>query len=459
MAELDIFRISDGTELTDDLLMKFIRKNDSKTNQRYRRLWQAYNNDYKIFHLPKKASYKPDNRISVNFAQYITDTFEGFFLGVPIKVTSDDDNVSEYVSEVDDANDGDDINAELSSIVSIFGRGYRIVFVDEDGEIGSAFLDPMESFAIYNDSIRPRMRYFCRVYKDADNIRRGSISDDERVRYFHLDGGSVKWDEEHLHGFDGVPAVEFIQNRARTGIFESVMPLIDAYNKALSEKANDVDYFADSYLKVLGAKIDEETLKFMRDNRTINIAGKTGAEVVVDFLQKPSADGTQENLLFRMERLIFTVAMVCNISDDNFATSSGIALKYKMLPMINLAARKWRKFENGLKNYYKLICSNPVTPLDADDWQTLQFTHLLNYPANIAEEAATAAALSGITSKKTQLSVLSIVDNVDNEMDQIMKEAEEAAEFATQYETQRTEDMGDEEETDSANPEEAVQTP
>lgn len=39
------------------------------------------------------------------------------------------------------------------------------------------------------------------------------------------------------------------------------MSQINAYNKALSEKANDVDYFADAYLKILGERIDDETAK------------------------------------------------------------------------------------------------------------------------------------------------------------------------------------------------------
>ena len=44
MAQLDIFRIADGKELTDSLLVDYIRKNDSKTNTRYKPLWDAYNN-------------------------------------------------------------------------------------------------------------------------------------------------------------------------------------------------------------------------------------------------------------------------------------------------------------------------------------------------------------------------------------------------------------------------------
>ena len=64
-------------------------------------------------------------------------------------------------------------------------------------------------------------------------------------------------DEPKIHGFEGVPAVEFVENEERMGIFESALPMIDAYNKAISEKANDVDYFADAYLKILGSRVGE----------------------------------------------------------------------------------------------------------------------------------------------------------------------------------------------------------
>jgi hypothetical protein len=107
-------------------------------------------------------------------------------------------------------------------------------------------------------------------------------------------------------------------------------------NKALSEKANDVDYYADAYLKVLGATLDAEGAKHIRDNRIINFEGDDAAKIVCEFMAKPEGDTTQENLLNRLERLIFQISMVANISDENFGASSGIALKYKLQAMSNL---------------------------------------------------------------------------------------------------------------------------
>lgn len=433
----DIFRLPKGTELTAELLDKFLVENFKKTALRYIKLEKAYRNEYEIFSLPKKESWKPDNRIAVNFAKYITDTMNGFFIGIPIKISSDDKKVKEYAEFLDAYNNQDDQNAELSKICSMFGKGYEMYYVDENANIGITYLKPTEAFMIYDDSIIKNRMYFVRYYFDADNVLHGSVSDGRVIRYFTRNP-AVKYDgEERLHGFDGVPAVEYVENEERIGLYEGVMSQINAYNKALSEKANDVDYFADAYLKVLGARIDDETAKHIRSNRIISFDGQGSDKLVVEFLQKPNADETQENLINRLEQKIFASSMVANISDENFGTQSGIALKYKLLCMRNLAKTKERKFTAGLNLRYKLIFSNPVSGMNKDDWMKLKFTFTPNYPANLADEAEIAEKLSGVTSKETQLSVLSVVEDVDSELAKIEKE-KDAAGYMTDFPTDRT---------------------
>lgn len=433
----DIFRLPKGTELTEQLLDKFLVENFKKTALRYITLEKAYRNEYEIFSLPKKESWKPDNRIAVNFAKYITDTMNGFFIGIPIKISSDDKKVKEYAEFLDAYNNQDDQNAELSKICSMFGKGYEMYYVDESANIGITYLKPIEAFMIYDDSIVKNRMYFVRYYFDAENVLHGSVSDSRVIKYFTRNP-AVKYDgEERLHGFDGVPAVEYVENEERIGLYEGVMSQINAYNKALSEKANDVDYFADAYLKVLGARIDDETAKHIRSNRIISFDGQGSDKLVVEFLQKPNADETQENLINRLEQKIFASSMVANISDENFGTQSGIALKYKLLCMRNLAKTKERKFTAGLNLRYKLIFSNPVSGMNKDDWMKLKFTFTPNYPANLADEAEIAEKLSGVTSKETQLSVLSVVEDVDSELAKIEKE-KDAAGYMTDFPTDRT---------------------
>ena len=432
-----MFRVAKGTPMTTELLAKYMEKHKAEVSNRYRLLHDAYVNKYDILKHEKKPSWKPDNRITVNLAKYITDTMNGFFIGIPVKISSDDEKVSEYLEFLDQYNDQDDNNAELSKISSIYGSGYEMYYVDEKGNIGITYLTPMDAFMIYDDSILERPMYFIRHYLDADNVEWGSWSDGRVVQHF-VNRGSYKWvDDPKIHGFDGVPATEYVENDERMGIFESALPMINAYNKAISEKANDVDYFADAYLKVLGARLEDGDLEHLRDNRIINMDGDASGNIVVEFLSKPNGDTTQENLINRLEKMIFQVSMVANISDESFGTASGIALKYRLLAMTNLAKTKERKFTSGMNRRYKLIFSNPVSGMQKDSWVEIKYQFTQNLPANLLDEAQTAAQLSGVVSKETQLKALSIVDNVQQEMERI-QEDQDLSGYETDYPTNRT---------------------
>lgn len=424
----NLYRLPSEEELTDDKLNEFIARHAAECSFRYRQLQDAYETEYPIFLEPAKPKWKPDNRIAVNFAKYIVDTMNGFFIGHPIKLQVDDGDeaVKNYIELLDQYNDQDDNNAELSKICSIFGKGYEMYYVDEESNICITYLSPMDAFVIYDDSVLQRERYFVRLYVDADQVLHGSLSDEEKVRWFTIKGKLV-WDEdEKLHGFDGVPATEYVENKERMGIFEPVLTMINAYNKAISEKANDVDYFADAYLKILGPLLEEDELKHVRDDRIINFEGDA-KQVIVDFLQKPDGDTTQEHLIDRLEKLIFLISMVANISDENFGTSSGIALKYKLQAMSNLEKTKERKFTSGMNRRYRLIFSNPVSGMKKDAWVKIHPHFTPNFPANLQEEAEIARNIDGLVSQETQLGVLSIVDNTTEEIKRMDDEKKESS--------------------------------
>lgn len=417
-----MFRLPAETVIDSVLMMEFLDKHKAEVTNRFQKLYDAYTSDHEILHEAAKPAYKPDNRIVVNFPKYIADTMNGFFLGNPIKIVADDAAVSEYVEYLDQYNDQDDNNAELSKLCSIYGRGYEMYYTDEEAELCITYLSPLEAFMIFDDSILERPLYFVRRYTDRNNTEYGSISDKYGVRNFKVTGGFTWLDEWQPHNFPGVPATEFVENAERQGIFEPVMSVVNAYNKAVSEKANDVDYFADAYMKVLGVALDEDGIRHIRDNRIINFEGDNSEKLVVEFMGKPESDTTQENHLNRLERLIFQISMVANISDENFGASSGIALKYKLQAMSNLEKTKRRKFTSGLNRRYKLLFGHPASKVPADAWVQLHFHFTPNFPANLLEEAQIAAQMEGITSHETQLRVLSIVDDVQGEIDKIAEE-------------------------------------
>ena len=421
-----MFRLARDTEMTLTLLSEFLTKHTHEVKNRYEPLYNAYTSDHEILHDPAKPKYKPDNRVVVNFPKYIVDTMNGFFIGNPIKIVAEDEAVSDYVEYLDRYNDQDDNNAELAKICSIYGKGNEMYYTDEESELCITYLDPKEAFMIFDESIIERPLFFVRRYVDREGFEYGSISDETSVRNFKVTGG-LRWlDEWTPHYFPGVPATEYVENGERQGIFEPVMSMVNAYNKAISEKANDVDYFADAYLKVLGTAIDKDDVQFIRDNRIVNFEGDGSDKIIAEFMEKPNSDTTQENLLERLERLIFQISMVANISDENFGTASGIAMKYKLQSMSNLEKTKERKFTAGMNRRYQLLFGHPASKVPADAWIQLQYKFTPNIPANLQEEAQIASQLEGIVSHETQLKVISAVEDVKGELDKIEEENKEA---------------------------------
>ena len=425
-----IYRLPYGTEMTLPKLWELIQKHKNYVAKYSRPLQDAYENRYEIFRLPAKPAYKPDNRIAVNYAKYITDTFNGFFIGIPVKVTSNDEAVTEYIDYLNVTNDGDNNNAEISKLCDISGSSFEMYYNKEDAEIGITYLSDLEAFMVVDDSILERPMYFVRYYTDSEGVERGSWSDNENVYHFYESAGSYHYeDEPRRHGFSYVPAVEYIANDERMGLFESAMPAINAYNKALSEKANDVDYFADAYMKIIGARVDDDDTIHMRSTRVINFEGdiSEGNIPVVEFMGKPESDTSQEHLLDRLKTDIFQMCMVANISDENFGTASGIALRYKLEAMSNLFVSKARRFTSAMTERYKIIFSNPIAQMhkvSKDAWVGIDIKFTANYPANLESEAEIAKSLEGIVSKETQLKAISLVDNVADEIERL--DAEQA---------------------------------
>lgn len=423
-------------ELTGEILSKFIDKHKARI-PRYNELMNLYKGDHLILHDEEKENGKPDNRLVVNFAKYIVDTLNGYFIGNPVKTIHPEADVSDKMKMIAKRNSQNDNNAELSKMCSIYGHAYEFIYQDEEANTRVTYLSPLEAFVIYDDTIGQEPLYGVRVLTDEEGKTYGTIySKHDEIEFTSNDDGELVIDSAGSeHFFGDVQLIEYIENEERQSAFENVETLVNAYNKALSEKANDVDYFADAYLSILGVALEDEDLENIRDYRIINLKDGDVNKIEVKFLDKPNADETQENLIDRLEQLIFQISMVSNISDENFGTSTGIALKYKLQPMENVTLMKERKFTKGMMKRFKMMFSIPTNfGVDSEEYLDIDYVFSRNVPNDLLDEATAVEKLAGITSKRTQLSILSVVDNVQDELDQIEQEELDEEEKISSYE-------------------------
>lgn len=413
--------IHEEEELTHEQLMEYIEQHQVEV-PRFNELWSQYTSRPPILDLPDKEEYKPDNRLVANFGKYIVDTFNGYFTGIPVKISHEKENVNEAINYFWRYNDMDDTFSELSKITSIYGVSYLYVWQDEEAKTRVTYNSPFDMFVVYDNTVARNIKYGVRYKYDEENTLRGTLFTADKIISFTSDG----YGDIDPHYYPIVPIIEFVENDEQQSLIRPVESLINAYNKALSEKSNDVEYFSDAYMKILGAELDTETMQNIRDNRIINMAGDDAQKIVVEFMNKPDGDVTQENMLNRIESLIYHLAMVANINDESFGNASGVSLEFKLQPMKNLSGMKERKFTKGLNSLFKCFTALPtnVPASDKDSWVEVEYRFIRNIPRNIQDEAQTARDLEGVVSKELQLSTLSIVDDVQTEIERMEAERE-----------------------------------
>lgn len=355
-----------------------------------------------------------------------------FFIGIPPQITIDGKQ-NDDLQNFNNSNSFVDKLSEIAKQTSIFGRSYLFLYQNEHSETKVAISSPRQSFMIYDDTVAQEPLYFVRYsINERNSLVSGTIyTSTEEIDFTN---GVINESSKQSHLIGGVPAVEFIENEERQGAFESVKSIMNEINAALSQKANDVEAIADAYLFLKGAELDEEAEKMIADKRMIGVSDK---DADAKFLERPNGDGTQENLLNRLEEKLFLTSMVTNLNNiDSGASSSasGYSIELRMQAMRGLASNKERKFTSSMRNLYRLVFNlqkigkksilNKVknTFMNNDPTNNLEFKFTRNLPKNIADEANTAKTLEGIVSKKTQLGVLSFVTDPASEIQQMIKE-------------------------------------
>lgn len=394
---------------------------------------QYYEGDHAINHQLPKPHYKPDNRLVINFPRKAVTSFNGFFIGTPVKIDSPDDNVDQYISKWENINSFEDVSAEVSKQSSIYGKAFFYVYQDEQGNPCVVDCDPLNTFLIYDDSIANRVKYGVQYHKNILGQTSVTLISTTWKREFVVDGSTNQFMNQvrvTANPYPLVPIVEVRENEERLSLCHDIVSLIDELDKAMSEKANDVDYFADAYMKIINAHIKPEDAEklgaILRDQRLVTVDGDEDGNVTpeVDFMTKPNADTTQENLVDRLVDYIYQIANVTNMNDEAFAGNpSGVTLKLKYQPMKDMAEVKTHKFRRALRDVFECVFS--VSDLDNDAWQDLEFRFTQSVPNNLVELSQAFNNFYGKMSNKTLFKQMPFIDDPDKEIAQMKEEQKE----------------------------------
>jgi SPP1 family phage portal protein len=384
---------------------------------------------------------KPNNKFAHGFARYISNMATSYFMGKPVRYVIPDEKFNTLIK--DHLKDVYNYNYEISKSASKYGISFELLYVNETSELKSKKYEAQEIIPVYSTKIDEFLECAVHIYQEWDLD--GNLLLDGADVYTKSDiwqftrrdlGALFELQNVVPHFLGDVPVIVYWNNEEQEGDFEAVVSLIDAYDKAQSNTGNDMDYFTDAYLVVEGASggfVDEEgndisgadAERTLRQTR-IMFLGDNGK---ASFLTKQDSGTGTESYKDRIFKDIFFISQVPPMTDESFSGNlSGIAIRYKLIGLEQLAIMKENKFRLALKKKLAIITDwinlKNSTSFDASQ---IEQKYERNFVDNDAEQISNAATAEGIVSHETQLSMMpsSVVPDAKEELKKIEKETKQ----------------------------------
>jgi len=382
---------------------------------------------------PEVQRDKPTELLTVNnFADYIATINTGYLLGRDVTYSVDneaqEDNLSKVTNWYSEQHMGR-LDSQLGLDLSTYGRAYEINYADEESKVRTAKLSVFNTFVIYDDSYKHKKQYAIsytpqydaegKEIKDAWNIT--VWSRDQEVKY-SLKDETLTEESRNLHFFGRVPVIEYFNNSRLRGDFEPVISLIDAYNILQTDRVIDREKLVDAILAISGAQLSEEDQAGIKNNRTVGLPPNSKIEYVIKELNEANADVLRQVLATDIHKF----SMTPDMTDKEFiGNSSGVALKYKLLPFENKAQDKEQYFEDGLRRRLELYIAYMTKrsmftgKLSAND---IDISFHRSLPQNDYETSQMITNLTGLVDRATLAGNLSFVHD---EAETVKRAAEE----------------------------------
>lgn len=380
---------------------------------------------------------KADYRMRHNLGGYVSNFITGFILGRPVTIEFKEDEEMqngfeddlETIKQISTTNNLQSLDFDLAFDASRYGRAFELHrYNSETGQDEIHLIDPIEIFVIREATVSKEMigAVHCPIYNDEVFV---TIYTAERIyKYPPFKVGQAKLSNPKIskHVYGDVPVVEWFNNRYRTGDFENVISLIDAYDASQSDTAN---YMSDLNDATLVIKVDSiESIggqggaKAMADANIVvleNGMDSSGRQTQGDahYIYKQYDVQGAEAYKDRILNDIFKLSNVPNLDDDRFYSGqSGIALQYKLIGLRQIQARKEEYYKNAIRrrwqligNMHKYLYNNPI------DANNLEITFHPNIPEDVWGEVKSYTEAGGVLSQETLRTLASFTDQITEE--------------------------------------------
>lgn len=437
---MEKYRIKSIEQLTPELILSLVNRYKLKEVPRLKRLKRYYDNKSDIKQRTMIDKSKPNHKLATPFANYITSSITGYFIGKPVSYQSNNEDLMLQLQDVFDSNEEQFHNSKIAQDQSIYGIGYELTYLDEQGHLRFSVLNPEETFLVYDTSINSKPIVAIRFYEIQEYTTETTelfvevYTSDSILHYNQQNEDELSLFAEEIHYFKSVPVIAYENSSDRFGDFERVMDLIDAFDLTISDQQNSLEYFADAYLLIQGMDMNQEDIAKMKENRVM-LVDKDGN---ASFLTKGTESLGLSEYQNKLQENIHTFSFVPDMSDEKFSNASGESLRYKLLSLENAVSIKERSFKQALEERIKLIVNHFNLKGHSYNANDVVMSFKRNMPTNNKDIVEMVSKLKGLLSDVSLLQLLPWVEDANYELDLLKKQNEDSInEFGTYNLTQQ----------------------
>lgn len=345
----------------------------------------------------KQFNQEINNKIVVNIANQIVTFKTSEFAGEPIQYISrgNTKGAPEKVAELNSmmlSEGKQSKDMRLAHKMYCTGVGYRLVIHDRDAKADGLFdeapfeiyiPDPQNTFVVRANDVGKRVVMgVTYVYlDDTENRVRYTVYTDNVT--YTIDGttqNAGRIVDRKRHNFGMVTLIEYPCNADYMGAFEAVLPLLDAYNLAQSNRLDAIENFVQAVMVFEGVNIQREDFLKMKDLGALvvpeRMGGSSGGRSVY-YLNEQLDQGQTQTLINDMYQTILQIVGMPSQGNANTSDSSNNGAVIMKNGWWNAEARAleteamWKASETEFLKVVLKICeqTNKLTGLRVSDME------------------------------------------------------------------------------------------
>lgn len=293
-------------------------------------LYKYNNGEQPILQREKDVRPEINNKIVVNRANEITSFKVGYLLGEPLQYVSRDSekDLTEQITLLNEfmyAEDKAAKDKELADWFTICGTAYRMVLpkqVVDDSPFYIFTLDPRQCFVVYYNGLGNKPVMGVKYVEREDKSIVYSVYTEHE--YFEIVDDAITKHEPHILG--EIPIIEYSANNSRLGAFEIVLPLLDAYNLAVSDRMNGLEQFIQALIKFVNVDISQEEFDKLKEMGGIKFKSTADNPADVDYLTPELNQTNTQTILTDMYQTILTICGMPNRNGGSSTSDTGSAV-------------------------------------------------------------------------------------------------------------------------------------